>query len=47
MWLFINALLPGVYILSQNFMIAPKRDKPVKKNFIIAPNLRIAHNEIS
>ena len=36
-----------VYILSQNFIIAPKRDKHVMKIFIIAPKLHIAHNEIS
>ena len=37
----------GVYILSQNFIIAPKRDKRVKKISIIAPNLHVVHNEIS
>ena len=36
----------GVYILSQNFIIAPKRDKHVMKNFIIAANLHVARNEI-
>ena len=37
----------GVYILSQNFIIAPKRDKHVMKIFIIAPNMHVAQNEIS
>ena len=37
----------GVYILSQNFIIAPKLNKPLMKIFIIAPNLHIACNEIS
>ena len=37
----------GVYILFQNFIIAPKRDKRVMKFFIVAPNLHVARNEIS
>ena len=40
-------LLSGVYILSQTFIIAPKRDKRMMKIFIIAPNLHISQNEIS
>ena len=39
-------IISGVYILSQNFIIAPKRDKRVRNIFIIAPNLRVARNEI-
>ena len=37
----------GVYILSQNFIIAPKRDKRMLNIFIIAPNLHFACNGIS
>ena len=32
---------PGVCILSQNFIIAPKRDKCVLKIFIISPGVYI------
>ena len=39
--------LPGVYILSQNFVIAPKRNKRMLKIFIIAPNLHVVRNVIS
>ena len=35
-------MFAGVYILSQNFIIAPKRNKRVMKIFIIAPNLHVA-----
>ncbi len=36
----------GVYILSQNFIIAPKCNKRMMKIFIIAPNLHFAHNNV-
>ena len=39
--------LPGVYILSQNFIITPKHNKCVMKIFIIAPNLHLVRNGIS
>ena len=44
--LFWNGLDTGVYILSQNFIIAPKCDKRMMKIFIIAPNLHFAHNNV-
>ena len=40
-------IITGVYILSQNFIIAPKRNKCVMKIFIIAPNLHVVRNGIS
>ena len=39
--------LPGVYILSQNFIIAPKRNKGMMKIFIIAPKMHVVSNKVS
>ena len=47
MYTYVVGILAGVYILSQNFIIALKRNKCVMKIFIIAPNLHVVHNGIS
>ena len=44
-WRILSWAGQGVYILSQNFIIAP--DKRVMKIFIIALNLNAVHNGIS